>query len=150
MTPRMWPLLALMLLLTAVWNLGQMPKRLAAVQTVELSPNGCYRLEILKPRWLLPAPLHAKPDPGDESAPAQWFALWDSPRFLRLYDHRNGHLIKETQVFDLTTSTFSGPIDFWYMPTRRERLLKGLIDIGPALADCAENYPAASGDPKIL
>lgn len=106
-----------------------------------ISPNGCYRVEILKPFWILPAMFHPKAHPDELDTP-KWFPWWSYPGFYRLYDNRNGLLIGESHIHDLTSA--GGPLfwgDSWF-----PEISAGLITIGPNLADCIGDRP---GIPQV-
>ena len=136
-----WLLIGLSMTTGAGWHFGRMNKRLAIEDYTEISPDGCYKLVGLTPRWLLPSFFHPKPDPGDARAPDIWFSGWELPRFFRLYDHRSGRLLNETRVYDVATAlTFEWP---WYRATQG-RLSRGLIDLGPALPNCSGKAPTRS------
>ncbi|WP_010217334.1 hypothetical protein, partial [Pseudomonas syringae group genomosp. 3] len=64
-----------------------------------ISPGGCYRVELFKPFWVLPMMFHTMPDPN-EGVPREWLPWWGYPAFFRLYDHRTGKLISETEIYD--------------------------------------------------
>lgn len=97
-----------------------------------ISPNGCYRLEKLKPFWVLPAIFHRRAHP-EKSIKPQWFPNWGYPGFYRLYDHRNGHLISETGIYDLASA--SGRRVNWGNHWGHE-VTTGNILIGHTLPDC--------------
>lgn len=126
---------ALGLLLATVWNIGKFDKQLAVLKSVKVSPQGCYRIEVYEPRWLLPAPLHFNADPQDPEKLGAWLSLWEMPGFYRLYDHRNGQLLTETPVYDL--ALHSDVPGAWYEATNGQ-LAAGFIDLGPQLPDCVE------------
>ena len=97
-----------------------------------ISPNGCYRLETLKPFWILPPIFHRRAHP-DEVIKPQWFPSWGYPGFYRLFDHRNGKLISETGIYDLASA--SGRRVNWGNHWGHE-VTTGNILIGHTLPDC--------------
>ena len=100
-----------------------------------ISPNGCYRIDSFKPYWVLPDFLHPMPHPfGD--LPPKWFVWWGNPAFLRLYDHRNGDLISETEIYDAESAGGqldwgNGSGDVWI----------GMIRMDLNLPDCPGDVP---------
>ncbi|MNP35479.1 hypothetical protein D3C76_1288130 [compost metagenome] len=72
-----------------------------------ISPSGCYRIETFKPFWVLPSMFQPEYDPNEDVAP-RWFQVWGYPGFYRLYDHRSGELIGESNIYDLQYT--SGPL----------------------------------------
>ncbi|MCR8720288.1 hypothetical protein NVV30_16525 [Pseudomonas syringae] len=97
----------------------------------DISPNGCYRVEIFAPFWVLPMMLHRKPDPNND-IPPKILPSWSYPGFYRLYDQRSGKLIGESHIYDLESA--SGTL-YWgdkIMP----KVIAGFIYIGPNLQDC--------------
>lgn len=108
----------------------------------QISPNGCYRVESFKPRWILPDIFHPRIHPDELNNP-QWFPWWGYPGFYRLYDHRTGELLGESRVFDLESA--SGPL-YWGDRTTRE-VYVGMITIGPNAPDCIGDRPASLPPP---
>ena len=100
-----------------------------------ISPGGCYRVEEFKPFWVMPSLFHPKPDPN-EDRPPKWFQLWSYPGFYRLYDHRSGELIGESNIYDLE---FVGGGMAWGGGSGK--VSAGMITIGPNLPDCMGDRP---------
>lgn len=103
---------------------------------VHISPNGCYRVQKFKPFWILPNIFHTRTHPGEPNTP-QWLPWWSSPGFYRLYDNRNGRLIGESDIHDLTSA--SGTL--YWGDIKLPEVSAGLITIGPNLADCIGDHP---------
>ncbi|KPX53351.1 hypothetical protein ALQ57_05194 [Pseudomonas amygdali pv. hibisci] len=101
----------------------------------DISPGGCYRVELFKPLWVLPMMFHSMPHP-DSEVPRRWLPWWEYPAFFRLYDHRTGELISETEVYDLASA--SGPLDWG---DGSGEVSAGMILIGPNLPDCLGDRP---------
>lgn len=101
-----------------------------------ISPNGCYRIEILKPFWVLPDRFHPKAHPDELESP-KWFTWWSYPGFYRLYDDRSGELLGESHIHDLTSA--GGPL-FWG-DTWLPEVSAGLVTIGPNVPDCIGDKP---------
>ncbi len=102
------------------------------------SPNGCYRLQSLKPFWVLPDIFHPRADPN-EDVPAQRWPLWKYPGFYRLYDNRTGELLGESKIYDLAQA--SGTIN-WGVSGE---VYAGLIHVGPNAPDCIYDQPVKPG-----
>ncbi|RYD75415.1 MAG: hypothetical protein EOP84_18335, partial [Verrucomicrobiaceae bacterium] len=75
----------------------------------DISPGGCYRVETFKPFWILPMMFHRKANPYKDHSP-KWLPWWGYPAFFRLYDHRTGKLISETEIYDLESA--GGPMSW--------------------------------------
>lgn len=103
------------------------------------SPNGCYRVESLKPFWVSPNIFHTRSHPDELDTP-EWFPWWGYPGFYRLFDNRSGELIGESRIYDLESA--SGPLD-WGDRAVRE-VSAGMIYIGPNVPDCIGDQPAQS------
>lgn len=101
-----------------------------------ISPNDCYRIEILKPFWVLPDRFHPKAHPDELESP-KWFTWWSYPGFYRLYDDRSGELLGESHIHDLTSA--GGPL-FWG-DTWLPEVSAGLVTIGPNVPDCIGDKP---------
>lgn len=95
-----------------------------------ISPDGCYRIDRLKPFWILPNVFHRESDPNEDVQPT-WFPWWENPGFYRLYDQRNGKLIGESNIYDLKYA--SGPI-IWGEGSGA--IYAGMIFIGTTLPGC--------------
>jgi len=104
-----------------------------------ISPGGCYRVETFKPFWILPSMLQPEYDPNENGSP-RWLQVWGYPGFYRLYDHRNGKLIGESEVYDLEYT--SGPL-YWGSRTYPE-VSAGAIYIGPNSPNCIGDKPITS------
>lgn len=106
------------------------------VGTPEISPNGCYRVQQFQPFWLLPGLFHPKAFP-DPEADVHWFVRWEIPAFFRLYDHRTGQLIGQSEIYDLVNA--GGPLSWGWrdFPT----VTAAMIEIGPNLPDCIGDQP---------
>lgn len=117
----------------AIWLASDCWERRWATPVGEptISQNGCYRLERFQPFWVLPAVFHRRVQPDALDEP-EWFPWWGLPGFYRLYDHRDGKLIAETDVFDLNAA--SGPIRWG--DGVQPYVASGLISIGPNVPDC--------------
>ncbi|OPE57630.1 hypothetical protein BTW15_23390 [Pseudomonas syringae pv. tomato] len=130
--------LAYIIMACSLWTASEWwEKALAKRSGVPLvSPGGCYRLEAFKPFWVLPDILHREPDPNGVRSP-KWFPWWGSPGFYRLYDHRNGKLISETEIYDRESGA-------WGMDWGEGSgfVYSGLIPIGPNVPDCMRDRPA--------
>lgn len=129
---------ALLIGCASLWAASQWwEKGLATtIGTSTISPSGCYRVDTLKPRWLLPNIFHVRVHP-DASTKPEWFPWWGYAGFYRLYDNRTGELIGESGIYDLTV--VSGQI---HWGTRRSpRVSAGLIAIGSNTADCVGDRP---------
>jgi hypothetical protein len=94
----------------------------------DISPGGCYRVETLKPFWVLPNILHPRVHPDELDKP-EWFPWWGYPGFFRLYDHRTGKLISETRIYDLETG---GGGMTWGAGSGE--IFAGMIPVGPNVA----------------
>lgn len=101
-----------------------------------ISPNGCYRIEAYKPFWVLPNIFHPESDPN-EDRPPKWFPWWGYPVFFKLYNHRSGELISETNIYDLEPA--NGKIT-WGRASRT--IFVGMIPVGPTLPDCKGDNPS--------
>ncbi|NAS98651.1 hypothetical protein CU664_12695 [Pseudomonas syringae pv. actinidifoliorum] len=107
-----------------------------------ISPGGCYRVELFKPFWVLPMMFHTMPDPN-EGVPREWRPWWGYPAFFRLYDHRTGKLISETEIHDLESA--GGPMSWG---GGSGMVYAGMIPIGPNVSDCMGDRPTARGAPQ--
>ncbi|WP_122282676.1 hypothetical protein [Pseudomonas syringae group genomosp. 3] len=107
-----------------------------------ISPGGCYRVELFKPFWVLPMMFHTMPDPN-EGVPREWLPWWGYPAFFRLYDHRTGELISETEIHDLESA--GGPMSWG---GGSGMVYAGMIPIGPNVPDCMGDRPTARGAPQ--
>lgn len=103
-----------------------------------LSPNGCYRVDRLKPFWILPDLFHREPHPDNENLSPRWFPRWGYPGFYRLYDQRTGELLGQSGVYDLESA--SGPM-LWGSKSY-PMVSAGLITIGPNAPDCIGDRPS--------
>jgi len=120
----------------ALWAASQWWEKGLATQWDEItSPNGCYRLESLKPFWVLPDIFHSRAHPDEDLPPQQW-PLWKYPGFYRLYDNRSGQLLGESRIYDLAQA--SGAIN-WGMSGS---VYAGYIFVGPNAPDCIGDRPA--------
>jgi hypothetical protein len=133
---RFW--LSVPLLCVGLWAASQWwEKGLAKpVGAPHISPNGCYRVQEFQPFWVLPGFLHPMSFPDPEAGVHQ-FPRWEIPAFFRLYDHRNGQLIGESEIYDLVNA--GGPID-WGL-REMPKVSAAMIDIGPNLPDCFGDEP---------
>ncbi len=111
-------------------------KGLATPLNTTVSPNGCYRVESLKPFWLLPDTFHREHDPNEDMDPT-WFPHWEYPGFYRLYDHRSGALLGESRIYDLAYA--SGPLT-WGVGSKS--VFAGMIYLGPNTLDCIGDTPS--------
>jgi hypothetical protein len=100
------------------------------------SPNGCYRVDRLRPFWVLPDIFHRESHP-DEDRPPTWFPRWGNPGFYRLYDLRTGELLGQSKIYDLESASGS----LWWGDTQDPIVSAGLIPIGPGAVDCLEEFP---------
>lgn len=81
----------------------------AHLQSTELSPDGCLRVETFEPFWILPSHLHRLPDP-DPAVRHEIGRQWQGPMFKRAYETSTGLLLGETIVFDIS----SGPANYMF------------------------------------
>ncbi|WP_440778920.1 hypothetical protein [Pseudomonas syringae] len=107
----------------------------------DISPGGCYRVELFKPFWILPMMFHSMmfhsmPHP-DSEVPRKWLPSWGYPAFFRLYDHRTGELISETEIYDLESA--GGQMSWG---DKSGEISAGMISIGPNLPDCMDDVPS--------
>ncbi|HEY4292948.1 hypothetical protein [Luteibacter sp.] len=72
----------------------------------DTSPDGCIRVDVFRPYWLLPSPFHPLPHPDPETS-KRWGVIWEAPVFLRAYEAATGTLLGETIVYD-PPSAFDG------------------------------------------
>lgn len=100
-----------------------------------ISPNGCYRIEFFKPYWVLPNIFHRRPDHNEVSAP-EWFPWWGYPAFMRLFDHRSGELISETEIYDAQSA--GGQLDWG---DGDKKLWAGMISMDLDIPDCIGDVP---------
>lgn len=121
---------------STLWAASQWWEKGLATRWDEVtSPNGCYRLESLKPFWVLPNIFHPRSDPNEDVPPQKW-PSWKYPGFYRLYDNRTGELLGESRIYDLHQA--SGPINWGISGV----VYAGLIPVGPTSADCPNDQPA--------
>jgi hypothetical protein len=114
---------AMMLYLTSSW----WERALATFESSRVSPDGCIRVDTLKPFWILPSELHRLPNP-DPGHRHELGLHWDSPMFQRAYEVSTDILLGETIVFDVS----SGPANYtsWdaaRTPGRREVRVNGFL-----------------------
>jgi hypothetical protein len=64
------------------------------------SPDGCLRLDMYRPFWVLPSMFHHIPHPDDGPFDLGVGRLWESPQFYRLHERSTGQLLGESRVFD--------------------------------------------------
>ncbi|HEY4292367.1 hypothetical protein [Luteibacter sp.] len=79
-------------------------RTLATLESSELSPDGCIRVDTYSPFWVLPSILHRIPHPDPEASPIPLGNSWDYPMFKRAYEASTGNLLGETIVYDATSS----------------------------------------------
>ncbi|WP_325985494.1 hypothetical protein ABCR88_03815 [Pseudomonas sp. W17] len=102
-----------------------------------ISPNGCYRVQVFRPFWVLPGRFHTQYHPDPEQAPNE-NPHWELPAFFRLYDQRNDQWLGDSQIYDLVVD--GGPLQ-WGMKGD-PRVSAAMIDIGPNAPDCIGDQPA--------
>lgn len=126
-------IVASIIIATGLWAASQGWQKSLATYLSDsvVSPNGCYRVETLKPFWVLPSMLQPARAPNNDM-PTKWFQVWGYPGFYRLYNHQSGELIGESEVYDLEYT--SGPL-YWGSKSFPE-VSAGAIYIGPNLSNC--------------
>jgi hypothetical protein len=72
----------------------------ATLQSSEVSPDGCIRVDTYSPFWVLPSFLHRIPDPSPEAPAYPLGMLWDYPMFKRAYEVSTNTFLGETVVYD--------------------------------------------------
>lgn len=97
---------ALVGLVLTLWFASQWwEKAFATRVSVEVSPDGCYRLERYTPYWVLPMSFDPARQPNKRWNPLEdWYGPWlmpEIPTFYRLYDNRSGTRLIQTDVYDL-------------------------------------------------
>jgi hypothetical protein len=107
-----------------------------------ISPNGCYRLQTLKPFWVLPSIFQPFPDPN-EGVPSLWFITWGYPGFYRLYNNHTNELVGESDIYDLE---YAGGRLLWN--ERTGTVFIGMISITPKIMDCTISTSNSSYLPK--
>src|ERR1700755_2416678 len=65
----------------------------------EISPDGCFRIDVYKPFRVLPSLLHSPPQ-LDPTAHNALFMGWELPVFKRAVEIGTGALLGETIVYD--------------------------------------------------
>ncbi|WP_285415917.1 hypothetical protein [Pseudomonas sp. efr-133-TYG-5] len=132
----------LIVLCAALWAASQWWEKALAKPSGApiISPNGCYRVQVFKPFWVLPGFFHPMSHP-DEQEQTHWFVRWEVPAFFRLYDHRNGQLLGESAIYDLVSD--GGPIDWGYRDDPNVSAV--MINIGPNQPDCIGDEPSPRG-----
>jgi hypothetical protein len=120
------------------WCASQWWEKAFATRTdIDVSPNGCYRLEELKPYWVFPGGFHPRFEDEERWNPlTDWYAPWfpnEYPGFYRLYDNRTGALLAESGVRDLTTNAGAGT----HWPDERLRWMSaGFTQLADNLPPC--------------
>lgn len=79
----------------------------ATLESSELSPDGCIRVDTYTPFWVLPSFLHRIPYPDPEMRPNPLGMPWDYPMFARAYEASTNSFLGETIVYD-AASSFGG------------------------------------------
>lgn len=78
----------------------------------EPSPDGCFRIDTLKPFWVLPSNFHVSPHP-DPTMPTSVGRTWENAVFRRAVELSTGNVLGETVVFD---PVGPAPLIFWNEP----------------------------------
>lgn len=76
-------------------------KGLARVESSVASPDGCLRLDSVRPFWVLPSIFHSSTH--DETT--YFLRAWTKPLFYRLYDNLSGKQLRETAINDVEPTT---------------------------------------------
>lgn len=129
----------------SLWAASQWwEKGLAKIVGVSvISPSGCYRIEKIRPFWILPDFFHPESHP-DKMVKRNWSPWWGYPGFYRLYDNRSGVMIGESDIYDLESAS-----GFLYWGDRiRPEVFSGMIYIGPNAPDCIGDQPNKSRPAK--
>lgn len=90
----------------------------ATLESSELSPDGCIRVDTYSPSWVLPSILHRIPHPDPSASPIPLGVPWDYPMFKRAYEASTGTFLGETIIYDAVVA-FSGM--YWNMPSEPGR-----------------------------
>jgi hypothetical protein len=99
-------------------------REFATLESSTVSPDGCMRVETLKPYWVLPSMFHASPDP-DPAVRNGIGRPWDAAYFKRAYELSTGKLLGETVVFDPATAFNTTIWNASRIPGRRIVLANG-------------------------
>lgn len=76
-------IVAYILITGGLWIVSQWWEKGLAIKlgAPTISPSGCYRIEALKPFWVLPNIFHPRVHPDEPDKP-QWFPWWSYPGFF--------------------------------------------------------------------
>ncbi|HEY4294237.1 hypothetical protein [Luteibacter sp.] len=81
----------------------------ATHKSSELSPDGCFRIDVYEPFWVLPSLLHRTPHP-DPTVRNALFMGWELPVFKRAYEVSTGAFLGDTVVYD---EAYAYDIELW-------------------------------------
>jgi|CXWL01.2.fsa_nt_gi hypothetical protein len=131
-----WVILGLLVFYAGLWGMSQWWEKALAKRdgAADYSPDGCFRVQLFKPFWLLPSSFHPQ-SPPDGSLERSWFVRWEYPRFFRLYDNRNDQVLGESEIYDLVA--YGAPLR-WGHGSDLD-VSAGMIEIGTTTADCSFN-----------
>jgi hypothetical protein len=90
----------------------------ATLESSELSPDGCIRVDTYRPFWVLPSILHRIPHPDPEASPIRLGNSWDYPMFARAHEVGTNTVLGESIVYDAAVS-FGGM--HWDVPNNSGR-----------------------------
>jgi hypothetical protein len=76
----------------------------ATLESSELSPDGCIRVDTYSPFWVLPSFLHRIPHSDPEMPPNPLGMLWDYPMFKCAHEATTNAFLGETIVYDAASS----------------------------------------------
>jgi hypothetical protein len=77
-----------------------------------VSPDGCFRIDSLRPFWVLPSIFHLSPHP-DPTIQNSFGQPWENAIFRRAVELSTGEVLGETVVFDPVAPA---PLIFWNEP----------------------------------
>jgi hypothetical protein len=75
----------------------------ATLESSELSPDGCIRIDTYHPFWITPSIFHRMPHPDPTNRVALG-KVWEAAVFQRAYEARTGTFLGESVVYDPVAS----------------------------------------------